>query len=82
MTPSHAQYIEAARNLYVKGSDDDIIITDAPKVAPGESGAFVACWVWVTKEEANEIPKPKRLLKPTTDGSAIGCTIKPAKGPL
>ena len=45
-----AAYREAAKRLWA--GDDDISFDPEPRVATAEEGAWVACWVWVPKEEA------------------------------
>jgi hypothetical protein len=44
-------YIGMAREKHVKPSNYDIEIDDDPKVSASEQGAWVAAWVWVTREE-------------------------------
>jgi hypothetical protein len=45
--------IEAARDNYAIGSDDNIEIDDGALVSRGDEGCFVQAWVWLKYEEEN-----------------------------
>ena len=48
--PLEDRYRKRARELYAKGSDDNVEIDDDAKVSVSDSGAFVQAWVWVPAE--------------------------------
>lgn len=47
-----AVYVAQAKQQYDKQSDNDIEIDEDPAVSIAEEGAWVAAWVWVSREEA------------------------------
>ena len=46
--PDRERWVSTARAMY---RDADINFDDAPAVSKSEEGAYVAAWVWVSKEE-------------------------------
>lgn len=54
MSMTDEQIIEAARNAYCMGSDNDIEIDDEPALSHADSGCWVQAWVWVPAPEAPE----------------------------
>ena len=64
--PSNRQYVEAARELH---NEDGVLEIDANLVEVSRSdftdpeddphGAYVKAWVWVSDDDANQIPKGK-----------------------
>lgn len=44
-------YIEAARRLYARNSNDDIEVDDTAIVSEGDGGSFVSGWLYVRDEE-------------------------------
>jgi hypothetical protein len=49
--PNPGQYIAQARAQYC---NDDLEIDDDPKLSDNGEGCWVAAWVWVSDEEAEE----------------------------
>jgi len=49
--PRELAAIELAREKYALGSDNDIEIDDSPATSTGESGIWVAAWVFVPNDE-------------------------------
>jgi hypothetical protein len=47
-----AAYIAQARQQYDKQSNNDIEVDEEPAVSVAEEGAWIAAWVWVSREEA------------------------------
>jgi hypothetical protein len=56
-----AAIIQAARDSFEAGSDDELEIDDNPKLSGSEDGVWVAAWVWVNKSEVlcSECHEPK-----------------------
>lgn len=53
--PSKEEYVEAARELYCVGSDDDIEIDGDVKISQNsEGGCWVQAWVYVRDYEVDE----------------------------
>jgi hypothetical protein len=50
-SPSERRYL-AARPIL---DDAEFDFDDTPVVSEGDAGAYVSCWVWVSKEQANEV---------------------------
>ena len=55
LTPKErAYYLEAARERYAKGSNDDVAIDDNAKFSAVDNGVWVQAWVWVRRPEKEE----------------------------
>lgn len=54
--PTDKQFRGAAIQNYVAMSDGDIDMDQDAVVSQSDEGAYVAAWIWVSNEAAEEIP--------------------------
>lgn len=55
--PTDDQFRSVAHERYVCGSDGDIDMDENAVVSQSDEGAYVAAWIWVSNEAAEEIPE-------------------------
>jgi hypothetical protein len=51
MKEASKELIAKARELYAKGSDDNIEIDENAKVSEMDNGTWVQAWVWIPSTE-------------------------------
>lgn len=51
LTFADAALLDAARDRYALGSNDDVEIDDGAVTSVGDGGTWVQAWVWIANEE-------------------------------